>query len=230
MKIRSQLASLATAFACILTLGGCGNNVPVLRSVAISPTSETIGIKTTQQFTASAQYSDGSVKDATSLVTWSSSNAAVATIAVGGVATALAFGTTMITATAAGAPSATATLSVNRLQSVTVTPSNQNVPNGKTQQFTATGAYRNPDGTTSTTDVTSLDTGPDAVVSAATDLTNLVADPSGTYIYVLDSGNATTNGQLMGFPDWTHTNAVLYSPDDGNLIVSMRHQNWISTL
>jgi arylsulfate sulfotransferase len=29
------------------------------------------------------------------------------------------------------------------------------------------------------------------------------------------------------FPDWTHTNAVLYSPDDGNLLVSIRHQNWI---
>jgi arylsulfate sulfotransferase len=33
--------------------------------------------------------------------------------------------------------------------------------------------------------------------------------------------------QPMGFPDWTHTNAILYSADDGNLIVSMRHQNWI---
>jgi hypothetical protein len=31
----------------------------------------------------------------------------------------------------------------------------------------------------------------------------------------------------MGFPDWTHTNAVIYSPDDGNLIISMRHQNWL---
>jgi arylsulfate sulfotransferase len=29
------------------------------------------------------------------------------------------------------------------------------------------------------------------------------------------------------FPDWTHTNAVLYSATDGNLIVSMRHQNWL---
>jgi arylsulfate sulfotransferase len=29
------------------------------------------------------------------------------------------------------------------------------------------------------------------------------------------------------FPDWTHTNAVIYSPDDGNLIVSIRHQNWL---
>ncbi len=29
------------------------------------------------------------------------------------------------------------------------------------------------------------------------------------------------------FPDWTHTNAILYSPDDGNLIISIRHQNWL---
>jgi len=30
-----------------------------------------------------------------------------------------------------------------------------------------------------------------------------------------------------GTTDWTHSNAVLYSPDDGNLILSMRNQNWI---
>jgi arylsulfate sulfotransferase len=29
------------------------------------------------------------------------------------------------------------------------------------------------------------------------------------------------------YPDWTHTNAVIYSPDDGNLIISIRHQNWL---
>jgi arylsulfate sulfotransferase len=29
------------------------------------------------------------------------------------------------------------------------------------------------------------------------------------------------------FPDWTHTNAILYSPDDGNILVSIRHQNWV---
>ena len=31
----------------------------------------------------------------------------------------------------------------------------------------------------------------------------------------------------MDFPDWTHVNAVLYSADDGNLIISSRHQNWL---
>jgi arylsulfate sulfotransferase len=29
------------------------------------------------------------------------------------------------------------------------------------------------------------------------------------------------------YPDWTHTNAVIYSADDGNLIISIRHQNWL---
>jgi len=35
------------------------------------------------------------------------------------------------------------------------------------------------------------------------------------------------NRQPMGFPDWTHANALVYSPDDGNLLLSMRHQHWI---
>jgi arylsulfate sulfotransferase len=34
----------------------------------------------------------------------------------------------------------------------------------------------------------------------------------------------------FGLPDWTHANALLYSPDDGNLIVSMRNQDWILKL
>jgi arylsulfate sulfotransferase len=35
------------------------------------------------------------------------------------------------------------------------------------------------------------------------------------------------NRQPYMYPDWTHTNAVLYSADDGNLIISIRHQNWL---
>jgi arylsulfate sulfotransferase len=35
------------------------------------------------------------------------------------------------------------------------------------------------------------------------------------------------NRHPIEFPDWTHTNAVLYSPNDGDLLVSMRHQDWI---
>jgi hypothetical protein len=35
------------------------------------------------------------------------------------------------------------------------------------------------------------------------------------------------NRRPMQFPDWTHTNAIVYSPDDHNILVSMRHQNWV---
>jgi arylsulfate sulfotransferase len=35
------------------------------------------------------------------------------------------------------------------------------------------------------------------------------------------------NRQPLGFPDWTHSNALIYSPDDGNLILSIRNQNWV---
>src|SRR5262249_49879149 len=31
----------------------------------------------------------------------------------------------------------------------------------------------------------------------------------------------------QGADDWTHGNALVYSPDDGNLLFSMRNQNWI---
>ncbi len=38
------------------------------------------------------------------------------------------------------------------------------------------------------------------------------------------------NRHPMLFPDWTHANALLYSPTDGNLLLSLRHQNWIVKL
>ena len=35
------------------------------------------------------------------------------------------------------------------------------------------------------------------------------------------------NRHLNGLPDWTHGNALAYSPDDGNILISLRHQSWI---
>jgi arylsulfate sulfotransferase len=35
------------------------------------------------------------------------------------------------------------------------------------------------------------------------------------------------NHAPYGIADWTHANALVYSPDDGNLIVSMRNQNFV---
>lgn len=35
------------------------------------------------------------------------------------------------------------------------------------------------------------------------------------------------NRHLQGLPDWTHSNAILYTPNDGNLVLSIRHQSWV---
>jgi len=37
------------------------------------------------------------------------------------------------------------------------------------------------------------------------------------------------NRHLDGLPDWTHANAIAYT-DDGNLLLSMRHQSWVLKL
>jgi arylsulfate sulfotransferase len=39
--------------------------------------------------------------------------------------------------------------------------------------------------------------------------------------------NLDVNRHPMNFPDWTHSNDMLYSTDDHNLLLSVRHQNWI---
>lgn len=35
------------------------------------------------------------------------------------------------------------------------------------------------------------------------------------------------NRHPMLFPDWTHSNTILYSPDDGNILLSLRNQSWV---
>jgi hypothetical protein len=36
------------------------------------------------------------------------------------------------------------------------------------------------------------------------------------------------NRHPYSFPDWTHSNGLAYSTDDGNFLISMRHQNWVA--
>jgi 6-phosphogluconolactonase (cycloisomerase 2 family) len=121
-------------------------------------TTTTITPCTTQQFAATAYYSDGSQKDISSVAGWSSSNTNAATIDTSGLASAAsavtaAGGTSIITATAGGA-SATANLAVDILTSITVAPAAGTVPLGGTQQYTATGTLTVAGGSTTTMDLT----------------------------------------------------------------------------
>ena len=65
----------------------------------MTPTNASIPVGQRQQFTATGTYSDGSKKDLTSSATWTSSAPSVATISGGGLATAIAAGSTSIKAT-----------------------------------------------------------------------------------------------------------------------------------
>jgi arylsulfate sulfotransferase len=61
-------------------------------------------------------------------------------------------------------------------------------------------------------------------------------DPSGEVTWAWSVFDHTTtssppdvldiNRHLLGLPDWTHSNAIVYTAD-GNLLLSVRHQSWI---
>jgi arylsulfate sulfotransferase len=52
-------------------------------------------------------------------------------------------------------------------------------------------------------------------------------DPTGNVVWTWSSfDHLDVNRHLLAFPDWTHSNALVYTAD-GNLLLSMRHQSWI---
>jgi hypothetical protein len=69
-----------------------------LQSVAVTPGNSSLPVGGTQQFTAVGTYSDGSIQNLSSGVSWSSSKTSVATINSSGLATGVATGTATIQA------------------------------------------------------------------------------------------------------------------------------------
>ncbi len=92
---------------------------PTLSSITITPAGLTISAGTTQQFTATGLYSDGSTQNITSQTTWASSNTGIATINSSGLATGVSSGSATISAAQSGKTGST-TLNVQS-QSVALT-------------------------------------------------------------------------------------------------------------
>jgi trimeric autotransporter adhesin len=78
---------------------------PQLAAIIVTPNPGTIMVAGTQAFTATGVLSDGTARDVTGEVAWSSSRTDVATIDAAGVATGVAAGDTTITATGGQAAS-----------------------------------------------------------------------------------------------------------------------------
>ncbi len=138
MRRNNQSALALLSLACIVLLAACNSSTPVLRYVTISPSTGTTSVGGTFQFTAQTYYSDGSVQDGTSLVTWASSNTSVATIVAGGLATGVGVGSTSITATQFGVSASTMlTVSTPAAVSVSVSPQTTATGISQTVSFTA---------------------------------------------------------------------------------------------
>ena len=184
----------------VLLLAACGgggstNSAPTLTSIAVTPANSSTPQGVPTQFTATGVYSDGTSKDITTSIAWSSGAPAVAAIdAKSGSATAIAAGSSLITATS-GSVSGTATLTVTTavLQSIAVTPVNPTIAVPQTSQFTATGTYA--DGTShDITKVVTWSSGTSAVatIASSTGLATAVSPGASTITAKLGATSAST--------------------------------------
>jgi sugar lactone lactonase YvrE len=80
---------------------------PTLVSIAITPANPSIKVGTKLQFTATGTYSDSSTQNLTSSVQWTLTKPGVATISMGGLATAVTTGNTTVKAKLGGVTSTT---------------------------------------------------------------------------------------------------------------------------
>jgi len=121
------------------------------QSVAVTPLTASLPKGSTQQYTATVTYTDGSTGPAT--VFWSAASGAIASITRDGLATAQGVGQTTIRATTTPATgpagitgTATLTVTAAALSSITIAPNPVALTKGIVRQLVATGTFT--DGTT----------------------------------------------------------------------------------
>jgi uncharacterized protein YjdB len=176
---------------------------PTINSISVTPEDLTLPIGISQQYIASAIYSDGSIEDLVSGVTWSSSTTSVATVDANGLATIIAAGSTTITATV-GAFTDTTTITVvpAHLTSITLSPASVSIAPGTRQQFVATGNFD--DGSTQV--LTSA-------LWSSSAISVLTMDASGLGVAVGPGTSTVTaiSGTISATASVTVTNATLVS-------------------
>lgn len=188
-RLSSQLSTqLSVVLSGLMLLGmlpaGCGGDTQVtVTQLALSgPSSLAAGLS--GQMTATALYSDGSSKDVTSSVTWTSDAATTLTVSDSaqnkGQVKAVAIGTAHVHA-ALDTQSSDATIEVSaaQLQDIAISPQSAQITQGTTLQLTATGSYS--DG--STKDLTNLvnwSTGDGSLAQVSSDAGLLTAVAQGT--------------------------------------------------
>jgi hypothetical protein len=141
IDVGPRCVSLLARCALALLLGGCSpaeTTGPFLvATVSVSPVSDTLLVGRTRQFTATTTNAGGQVLRGRP-VTWTTSDAAVATVSDTGLVTAVGAGSATVTATSVG-KTGTAEVAVPApVAEVTVSPGADTLLAGRTRQLTAT--------------------------------------------------------------------------------------------
>jgi hypothetical protein len=168
----------------------------VLESITITPGDGGMAPGTTLQFRAAGNFSSGSRPDLTALASWSSSDAAVATISdepgSKGLVSAVGAGTTTITATREGVTASTS-LTVSPVATIAVIPqAPPSIAPGTTLQFTAAGILQSSQAQDLTTFATW--TSSNAAVAAVSD----APDSKGLATAATVTGAATISAEYTG--------------------------------
>ena len=141
MSIVSMSVRVLVSIGTVLLLAvGCGKKdsptkpvqppAPTVSSISVSPSSATLEVGGTQQFSASTRSSDGGTVSGVT-ISWSSSNVSVVTINASGLATAVAAGTATIRATGNGISSTPVAITVSEapVTRITIDPSSAQIMN-----------------------------------------------------------------------------------------------------
>jgi trimeric autotransporter adhesin len=198
---------------------------PQLVSIAVTPAKPQIAKETTQQFTATGSFNDGTHQNLTSQVSWSSSDNNIASVnnspGLQGLATGLIPGTVTITATS-GAISGSAQLNVSNanLVSIAVTPANSTMNLATLQQFTATGTFD--DSTTQNISgiVTWSSSTPGVATVTATGLVSAVGKGS-TTISASDGSISASTGVTVSLANVT---SLHITPDPAQIAIGTNRQ------
>lgn len=172
-----------------------------LVSVAVAPTTASVAIGASQQFTATAAYSDGTARDITRLSAWTSATPAAGTVdGARGLAIGVAAGTSVITAAFEGkSGAATLTVLPAKLVSIAVAPVNPSINIGNTQQFVALGTFD--DKTTRDISAVSTFTSASTGVASISSTTGLaLGKTAGTSVIAAASGGLTGSATLTVLP------------------------------
>lgn len=201
-----------------------------LVSIAISPSSASINVSATQQFTAIGTYNDAATEDLTTQVLWGSSDLSKATISSVGLATGVAHGSPSITAVLNTIHAVPATLNVNAaLVSISVTPKNASTSYPNTRQYTATGTYNDSTTADITNSVTwsSSSTGV-ATINSSTGLASSVShgttNISATSGMISDSTSLTITNVLASI-SVSPTSAEIATPGNTQQYTATAHYN-----